>query len=351
MGKQLKMCLLGDPHYRLSSVKSHQKLTELVLDWIKEEKEQAGDVPIIMCIMGDLCDNHKVSFMKPYMMATDLLFRASEILPTYLLIGNHDRADNTIVRTNEHFFEAHKLKKNLTIVDKGIVEEINGFKLAFVPYLPVGTFREHYNDIVGDHKIDVVLCHQEFRNVKMGIITSAEGDRWSKKTDPQVFTGHIHEHQILGNVYNVGTPLQQAFNEDYNSKGVTTVVMSRQENGKPSFDVTRLRLNIPPKITITISASEFMDFRLPKGEAEIKLFVEGEPAELKALYSLEKYKKLKKKCKILCREIKISRPQRKYKGHTYIDMVYETLKERQRDYLHKLITEKKDEKEKATKTT
>ena len=58
----------------------------------------------------------------------------------------------------------------------------------------------------------VNLCHQEFENCLMGSITSSSGDVWSTNL-PQIFSGHIHEYQVLPSICYVGTPIQQNYGE------------------------------------------------------------------------------------------------------------------------------------------
>lgn len=339
--KTLKVCTTGDPHFQLNNVREMTQYIQLVEEWVQNEK------PDIFVCLGDILHTHRTIFMKPFMMACEFLFRLQKICPTYLLIGNHDRPNNSVFLTDEHAFGGFK-ETEIKIVDKGLVEKINGFTFAFVPYVPAGRFQEALDIIVGEQEVDAIFGHQEFKNCVMGTQKSTEGDTWSKKKCP-IFSGHIHEKQTLGNIHYFGTPVQHTYAEDP-CKGVHSVTFSQtEEDEKMKFEIDFYRLPIPAKITINIKASEFNDFKLPK-DSQIKLVIEGEPTELKALYSLEKYKKLKKKCKIFCKENKIETQKRKYRGKTYIDMVYETLKEKERTYLKDLLS-KKEEKTKRKERT
>jgi len=161
-----------------------------------------------------------------------------KIAKTYLIIGNHDRPDNSNYLTEDHAFNAFKSVVGITIVDKGLVETINGFNLAFVPYVPPGKFRDAYEQIVGKTSIDMVFAHQEFRGCKLNELTgttSSIGDVWSLEMPP-VISGHIHNKHILGNVFYVGTPVQENRSENPD-KGIHLITLKEIDESDGIEDI------------------------------------------------------------------------------------------------------------------
>lgn len=226
----LRLVCIGDPHFKVDNVNKMTLFTDLVEEWCKKQK------PDIIICLGDILHTHRTVHVKPLSMATEFLHRMIRIAKTYLIIGNHDRPDNSNYLTEDHAFNAFKSVQGISIVDRGLVETINGFNLAFIPYVPPGKFRDAYEQIVGKTPIDMIFAHQEFRGCKLNELTgttSSIGDNWSMEMPP-VISGHIHNKHILGNVFYVGTPVQENRSENPD-KGIHLITL--QERMDENSDV------------------------------------------------------------------------------------------------------------------
>jgi hypothetical protein len=290
----LRLGLIGDPHFMVDNALIMKQFIQCVIDWI-----EANNFDAVICL-GDVCHQHERIHMTPFLMALDFFQEVRKRVKFYVIIGNHDRKNNLDYLTTDHPFVACKEWSNVVIVDQGHVAEIKGYKLAMVPYVPRGRFREAYVQIlaeagVSDTEIDAVFAHQEFRGCKMGLLNSTEGDVWTKD-DPPCYSGHIHLRHRLpnANVWYVGTPLQHDHSE-IEDKGLNILEISG-EHGSAKFKIAFKELPLPKKITIRIEAHEFGSVKIPEGQ--VKLIVIGEPCEIQAIKRSERYRRLKKKCRI-----------------------------------------------------
>lgn len=326
----LRLGLIGDPHFMVDNALIMKQFISCVIEWIEENNFDA-----VICL-GDVCHQHERIHMTPYLLALEFFQEIRKRVKLYVVIGNHDRKNNLDYLTTDHPFVACKEWANVTIVDQGHVAEIKGFQIAMVPYVPRGRFREAYDSITAsvDGKIDVVFAHQEFRGCKMGLLASTEGDAWSKD-DPRCYSGHIHLRHALpeANVWYVGTPLQHDHSE-VEDKGLHTLEISG-EPGQPEFDLTFNELPLPKKITIRIEAHEFESVKVPKGQ--VKLIVTGETYEIQTIKRSDRYRRLKKRCRIHFLPTQKESAKPVTPGMSFLDLVYAELKSSERKYLQKLL--------------
>ena len=90
-------------------------------------------------LLGDILDTHETVHIGPFCRAITFMEQLSKLVPQlFVIVGNHDRPNNTVYLTDEHPFAACKSWENTTIVDKVI--EWNNY--LFVPYVQVGRFNE-----------------------------------------------------------------------------------------------------------------------------------------------------------------------------------------------------------------
>lgn len=192
--------VIGDLHIKGDNLQDISSLHARILSLIPDVDE--------VVILGDTLDRHGTISMQPLAMASRMIKAYSDILPVRVLIGNHDRLNNTVYCTNESPFIQWSLipHPNITIVDK----PIQLGNVLFVPYVPPDTFQTCISefDLTG---IQLIFAHQEFAGCKYNGITSSIKEGWSSPI--RIVSGHIHECQEIGNVLYTGTPLQNDFNE------------------------------------------------------------------------------------------------------------------------------------------
>jgi len=201
----MKILLIGDPHFKINNAVETSKLHLETLELIKKNNYDFA------VILGDILDTHEKIHVQPLVRSTNYIIDISKKIKVYVLIGNHDRINNDDYLSKLHPFIALKFVENVVIVDD-VLEENN---FIFVPYVPPGKFIDALKtiDFNGDNKQQIIFAHQEFKGAKMGPFISEKGDVWPKHY-PIVFSGHIHDFQIIQkNVIYPGTPFQHGYHD------------------------------------------------------------------------------------------------------------------------------------------
>jgi DNA repair exonuclease SbcCD nuclease subunit len=276
----MRVLVIGDPHLKENNPSESEEMAEKIsLVALKEKPD------LIVCL-GDVLDRHEKISLFALRRATLFLEKLSLIAKTYVLIGNHDRPNNSTYLTDEHPFLAYKhWGERLVIVDN-ILQEGD---LLFVPYVPPGRFLESLQGVKDWQKSRVIFAHQEFSGARMGAITSSV-EKWPEEA-PFIISGHIHDYQrVQDNLLYVGTPIQHAFNDNQNKTISLFTFGEKSENGSP--EETRIDLECKKKRIIHLKVSDLENFVLPEN-VSLKLVIEGEKEELRLLQSAPLIKELK----------------------------------------------------------
>lgn len=293
----VKVLVIGDPHFKVANSRDTDLLTQQVPEIAKQLQ------PDIIVCLGDLLDRHETIHVSPLDRATDFLFRLTTVAPTYLLVGNHDRPNNSNFLTAEHPFTAHKKWNNLTVVDTILTQEINGLKIIFAPYVPPGRFQEALTTTKTTlDGVTAIFSHQEWYGVQMGAITSTSGDVWPLD-GPLVINGHIHDYSwTQPNLVNIGTPYQLNFGERDN-KAIS--VFTLQHGGDYKSWEERISLQIPSKTIIHLKMADLTTLIIPEEATGYwKVVIEGTSAEMKHVIKHPVVKEwLKRGIKVVHREI------------------------------------------------
>lgn len=352
----MKVLCIGDPHFKRKNVKDTELMTERIVELIHDRN------PDFVVVMGDVLDKHETIHESPLSRATAFLRQIQNLVPTIVLVGNHDMVNNSVFLTSENPFNAMKYWDNTTIVDVPVQMNIGEHLFTFVPYVYPGRFTEALDTMYGKNqekpglkrlyaleglfrsqnmkeekevwterlksvqtsknKLETakdpdaltietpdyslgdwkdstcIFAHQEFRGCKMGAITSEIGDEWPL-SNPLVVTGHIHDYDRLqSNLIITGTPLQHAFG-DRSDKTVSFFTF----NSDKTFEEERIDLKIPKKIMLTFRYDEIEAAELPEN-AEVKVIIVGNTSQIKTAAKLSKVKKwIKSGVKIAYRDV------------------------------------------------
>nr|WIL04307.1 putative exonuclease [Cedratvirus lena] len=274
----MRVLVIGDPHFKENNPSESEEMSEKICLVALKEK------PDLIVCLGDVLDRHEKISLFALRRATLFLEKLSLIAKTFVLVGNHDRPNNSTYLTDEHPFLAYKhWGERLVIVDNVLQEG----EMLFVPYVPPGRFLETLQGVEDWQKSKVIFAHQEFSGARMGAVTSSV-EKWPEE-EPFVISGHIHDYQrVQDNLLYVGTPIQHAFNDNQN-KTISLFTFAEEE-----WKETRIDLACKKKKVIHIKASEVHNFALPE-HISLKLVIEGEKEELRLLQSAPLIKELKSK--------------------------------------------------------
>lgn len=263
----VKALVIGDCHFKTTNVKQMEKMTEAILSHARKEQ------PDFIVMLGDTLDRHESIHTAPLCQSIAFIRDLTEIAMTFLLIGNHDRPNNSDFLSPFHPFTGLKGHPRLVVVD----EVVHWSSFIFVPYVPPGRFHEALG-VYEKAGITAVFAHQEFRGAKMGAIVSTEGDEWPLSF-PLVISGHVHDYdELQPNLIYVGTPIQHAFGD---REDKTISLFTFEDN---IWSQSRIDLCLPKKKIFKWSCEEFLHtLPTPPEEGEIKLILRGTAAELKTM--------------------------------------------------------------------
>lgn len=372
-----RILVVGDPHFKVSNPIETEEMSSKIIEVIKKI------IPDAVVVAGDILDRHESIHVKPLQRATAFLYAISQITKLYILVGNHDRPNNSTFLTEEHPFNAFKHWENTKVIDIGECVTINNLKCIMVPYVPAGRFDEALRIILqrgvvpgegetleekslissipapeeqppevqklltlsttlGELQIDdverneldrklteynAIFAHQEFYGVQMGAIKSEIGDKWASHR-PFVVSGHIHDYEKLSdNIIYTGTPIQHAFG-DKEHKTISLYTWSSPMQKIP--DEERIDLHVTKKIIVRLQWFELNNY-IPPAEHQIKIIIIGTTSEIKAALESHNYKILiKKGVKIATKIIddtSITKPVQNtnYEIKTYYQRFYETV--------------------------
>lgn len=272
---------VGDPHSKVSNVNDLQLLAAELLTIISSKKPDA------VVILGDLHDYFERAHLQAWDSMVRFLDKISSNIDTYYIVGNHCAINNQIFLTDEHFFNAFKKWKNLTIVDKPYWLQ----DCLLVPYTPPGRFVEALNTTNSWEAAKVIFAHQEFLGAQMGPITSLTGDTWSG-LNPLVVSGHIHDRQWVGNnIYYAGTPFQTSFGDT----GEKSVALIDTESGS----ITEVPIvTVPKRISIRVDVAKFKELSINQ-ENHYRITISDTSENITQIKKTNKFKEISLIAKII----------------------------------------------------
>lgn len=275
----MKILAIGDEHFEnkneIETTLMCNKIYEIVL------KES----PDIIVSLGDAVHTHEIIHMAPFKRVIGFFHKLSQMVKhLYILVGNHDRPNNTVFLTEDSPFLACKAWPNTTIVDQVVVQD----NLVFVPYVQIGRFMEALaTKNITDENIsqyDIIFAHQEFRGSRMGAIVSTEGDIWPSDY-PMCISGHIHDFQELQpNMIYPGTPIQLGYGAPV--KGVMLIEVKDRQIKYDFID-----LNLPKKIIVNVTPEELVNYRVPENTF-VRLVCKGDSKVIRELTKLDSVKEI-----------------------------------------------------------
>jgi len=281
----MRILAIGDQHFENKNEIETNLMCDRIYEVILNQKPE-----IIVCL-GDACHTHNIIHMGPLKRAINFFHRVSKMCShLYVLIGNHDRPNNTAFLTEDSPFVACKTWENTTIVDKVYIGEYHDMKFGFVPYVPVGRFMEALSTENITHEnikdYSIIFAHQEFKGSKMGAIVSVNGDEWPIEY-PLCISGHIHDNQeVQSNLLYPGTPIQLGYGCPP-SKGVLLIDIVDKEN--ISYEYFDLKL--PKKMIIHLTPEELANYILPEN-CFVKLVCKGDSKAIREITKLDSVKKM-----------------------------------------------------------
>ena len=278
-----RVWVLGDLHFgvRANSVEwlEIQKdfFERLFIPTLKKHVKP-GDV---LVQVGDTFDNRQSINIKVLNYAVDLFERLGEILPCYVICGNHDiwaKKSNDISS-----IDSLKWIPNVQVYKEPELLDWSGRKVLLMPWRRDA---EHEAETLAEYpQTDIVFCHSEVRgiylNSKVKNEHGTETNIYDKYT--RVYSGHIHFRQEKNKLLMVGVPYQLTRSDRDNPKGFDMVNLEDMEE-------TFFENHISPKF-LRYNIKAIYDLPLGKFKEQIEnnfvdLFVPSNIATTNALSNL-----------------------------------------------------------------
>lgn len=222
----MKILLFSDLHIHAHK-KSFERLQDClkVLDWALQTAKDKNIKDVVFA--GDLFQDRAKIDVATYSLTFDVLLKhCDSTINLWLLLGNHDLwyQDKWDISSVLPF----SALPNVTVINKACSLNIAGKDIDFLPFVrdPVEhlkTLEKNKNKLLIGHLAihgaemhsiyhslsDVILEHDgDMIKVDSGLFTSWE----------QVFLGHYHGEQKIGNIEYIGSPLQLTFGEAFQEK-------------------------------------------------------------------------------------------------------------------------------------
>lgn len=233
----MTLLVIGDLHFQEKDPQLYILFTKKVEEWLST-KDYIGVV-----LLGDIQHKFKTVDRVAQTLVCELFKTITRFTRLYVLVGNHDYDNGAQFLSENHTLVPFKEWPNIEIIDSPKVFQINGQDILMVPYVPKGRFLEAIENI--DTKYKLVLAHQEFMGSLMGPYPSIDGDLWSDKF-PIVLSGHAHTRHNVGNVWYVGMPYDDGWDESC-KRYVAEIVLEKKI--KINFIPTKMPRKIFEKLT------------------------------------------------------------------------------------------------------
>ena len=200
-----------------------------VIPFLKKNVKE-GD---ILIHLGDLFDNRTSLPIIIINKVEKILKEISEILPTHIMVGNHDLYNKGSNSVNS--VRLYGYINNITVYEKTTLLEFGGKRLVLMPWVEkrLDMIKE-----IDDNPGDYLFCHSDLNGCKMHLNSVAHRNAdmidiqcFSKYS--QVFSGHIHILQTNGNYRFIGSLWQMDRNDMNDQKGITILDIS---TGKIDFE-------------------------------------------------------------------------------------------------------------------
>jgi DNA repair exonuclease SbcCD nuclease subunit len=310
----MSVLLIGDPHFKTNNKEETDLFCQETYKYLEN-----NDSPDKIIVLGDVLDTHEKINIRPMIRATTFLLKLTKYCKDiFVLVGNHDRPDNSVFLGPEHSLFTLKFT-GINIVDN--VEIFDD--LVFVPYVEPGRFLEALatknisEKDLQSGKYKAIFAHQEFKGAQMGGIVSLMGDEWKKEWTP-VYSGHIHDFQIMDNVTYVGTPYQTGYS-DNSDKGL--YLLDTEKNS-----LEKIKLNIIPKMIRHVKIEEILELKFDEN-IKTKLVIEGDAREIRRMIVEKEYKRKLKGIPYIIKDIpKYVFPEEKEKVIYTIPKIVEMIK-------------------------
>ena len=107
----MKILVIGDPHFKKEKIEMMTNICNEIIQIVIN-----NDINQVICL-GDVLDKHSIIHLMPLYQASDFFFELSKYCPVYILVGNHDRINNSDFLSKYSSLYSLKNTPNIHIID------------------------------------------------------------------------------------------------------------------------------------------------------------------------------------------------------------------------------------------
>jgi len=205
--KVKRLINISDTHFglRSNSVEWMDIQRSFFTEWLipmLKENYQEGDALIHT---GDVFDSRQSLNLKVMNMGLEIFSAISEIMPIFVICGNHDiyHKKSNDVNSLKPFTYMH----NVHVYEQPVKLEFNGGKTTAL-LMPWKDTKEQEQAVIDSNEADYLFCHTDMRGLKFNSFVQVDEGNHVEAFNKfrAVYSGHIHYAQKNGNVRMVGCP-------------------------------------------------------------------------------------------------------------------------------------------------
>lgn len=224
-----RIWILGDMHMGIRAnslewLQIQQDFYENVFIPTLQKNVREGD---ILVQVGDAFDNRQSINLKVLHYTVNLFERLGEILPTHVIVGNHDIWAK---KSNEvSAIDSIKWIPNVQVYKDPVQYKWADKNVLLMPWR---RDPDHEAETLAEFpKANIVFCHSEVRGIALNSKVKNMHGSDSQTFDryEAVYSGHIHYRQKKGSLRMVGTPYQLTRSDSGNPKGFDLVDLTTME--------------------------------------------------------------------------------------------------------------------------
>lgn len=232
------------------------------------ERYTKGD---ILIILGDVYDSRNAIPILIKYEVDELIKKLQEILPVYILVGNHDQWFKSIQNINVNSVNNLSWLNNVQIVDKSTVIEWKGLKIGMIPYM------EKKLELIKELKntdCDYLMVHSDLQGCRMHLnsVANKNDDKIEVGAFAKykhVFSGHIHlrTNNSQQNFSFIGAPYHMDRNDLEDIKGMTILMEDGSvdfvENTiSPQFQKIRIKNELDIDLLEGLNTKNYIDLEI-----------------------------------------------------------------------------------------
>jgi hypothetical protein len=225
-----KSFIISDIHlgvHALHAEKWVKSARDYFFEWfipMLKDKARPGDH---LYFLGDIFHDRTSIYIPALLLAQEIFEATTKILPTHVMIGNHDMY--SIIDPTQNSLRWLKHIDNLFFYERPKIITQDNKKIYILPWIE--NRDEQMSLLLANKQCDYVFCHSElqgaFDNERKAIDTLVRLNAF--KHFNHVFSGHIHIRQTYGNFTYVGAPYHMDRADKNDTKAVFILDMKTGE--------------------------------------------------------------------------------------------------------------------------